>query len=365
MKRCLFVFAHPAPYKVNLFNGLSQFLDLTVVFQRQLGSYSQQQYLPESQYRFRYFFLKGLKLGKENHLSLTLIDHIRKHPYDLIIMNGYSSLTEILTIRYLIRKKIPYYLYVNGGVIRQDHFLKRNIKRHLISNAAGYFSPSAIVDPYLIHYGANPHRIKHYPYSTIFEHEIIPQPLTSAEKMTLRKTIGLPLEGKICITIGQFIPRKNFKALIEQWTNVDPTTTLIIVGDGPEKSMYEKRIKRLKLKNIILKPFQPKNLLLSMLRASDGFILLSKEDIYGHVVNEALSQGIPVLTSDQVISGKVLVQPGLTGLTMPLKDLSSLNNYIQLLLSKTNAQVCLQTAREYTIENMVAAHRHMLSQLGN
>lgn len=356
MKSVFFLFSHPAPYKVNLFNGLAKSLDLTVFFERTLGKYAQQQYIPTSQWQFRYRMLKGIKLGKENHLSFEVIQHFKHHRYDAIVMNGYASLTEMVTILFLQRMKIPYYLYVNGGVIRQDPWWRFILKKRLISKAKGYLSPSPLVDPYLVHYGAKREAIFHYPYATIFANEVLPTPLTKQEKLSLRKTIGLPLEGDILLAVGQFIPRKNFFPLLKAWEKIPKDRNLVLIGDGKEKRRYERWMQTHHLTHVILKPFQPKNLLLSMLRASDGFILLSKEDIYGHVINEALSQGIPVLTSDKVVSGQVLIKPEKNGLILPLLALDHLPKAVHTLLQIKNPEASLQIARENTIEQMVKAH---------
>jgi glycosyltransferase involved in cell wall biosynthesis len=360
MKSCFFLFGHPAPYKVNLFNGLAKHLRLTVFFERELSGYAKDQYVSKDQWNFQYRMLKGLKLGKENHLSLEVQDHLKKHHYDFVVINGYSSLTEILTILYLQKHKMPYYLYVNGGVIRKDMPWKFALKKKLIAGAIGYFSPTPLIDDYLIHYGATKDRIYHYPYSTIFEEEILKKPLLLEEKKLLRKTIGLPQSGKIFISIGQFIPRKNFTTLIKAWKALPKQYQLIVVGNGPLKNLYQRWIKREQLTNIILKPFQPKNLLLSMLRASDGFVLLSKEDIYGHVVNEALSQGIPVLSSDAVISSRVLIQQGVNGYRLSLKAIESFPKKVKQLITLQNPEASLAIARQYTIEKMVKVHLDLL-----
>lgn len=356
MQSIFFLFSHPAPYKVNLFNGLAKSFHLMVYFERELGRYAQQQYLPKSQWQFPYRMLKGLNLGKENHFLLAVIAHLRKQKYDTIVMNGYASLTEMITILFLQWKKIPYYLYVNGGVIRKDHRWKYALKKRLISRAIGYFSPTPLVDSYLVHYGANPRKINHYPYATIFANEVLVKPLKIEEKLALRKTVGLPQQGNLLIAVGQFIDRKNFLHLIQAWQHVAPDRQLILIGDGPQKHAYLQSIKRMKLTHVIIKPFQPKNLLLSMLRASDGFILLSKEDIYGHVINEALSQGIPVLTSDQVVSGRVLIKQGINGLIIPASPIDQFPKIIDKLLLINNPQASLDTAKLYTIEAMIQAH---------
>ena len=364
MASYLIVFAHPAPYKVHLFNSLAMHIDITVVFEREMDRYSRLQYLDPSTFKFKHFWLKGVAFGQHNHFSLDLIHHLKTHRYDHIIMNGYSTMSEILTILYLQKQRIPYYLYINGGVIRRDPLWRKALKRRLIQGAKGYFSPSVKVDPYLIHYGANPQHIYHYPYSTVFAHEVLKSPLSPLGKSALRTTVGLPLEGRICLAIGQFIPRKNFLELIQAWQHVAKDNHLIIVGDGPLKKRYEKEIRTLKLSHVTLHPFQPKPLLLSMLRASDVFALMSKEDIYGHVINEALSQGVPVLASDQIVSAQALIQHGRQGLLLPLNQMSQLPKALNQVLNLDASKSCLEVARANTIEIMTQTHLDIFSQLG-
>jgi glycosyltransferase involved in cell wall biosynthesis len=356
MKSVFFLFSHPAPYKVNLFNGLAKHVDLMVFFERKLGRYQRLQYVDQDRYQFQYRFLKGLPIGKENHVSLEVIHHLKTHAYDFIVINGYSSFTEILTIRYLQRHQIPYYLYVNGGLIRLESHLKFRFKKSLISQAIGYFSPTPLIDEYLMHYGATKEKIIHFPYSTIFSNEILTQPLSAQEKLSLRKVIGLPEEGKIFMAIGEFIPRKNFVELIHAWRTVPRTMHLMLIGEGKETLLYRKLIRRYQLKNIHLTSFQPKNLILSYLRASDGFILLSKEDIYGHVVNEALSQGVPVLASDKVIAARVLIRPGINGYLLSLKDIDQLPKLLDQLLLIQPTAASQAIAQSQTIEAMVQTH---------
>jgi glycosyltransferase involved in cell wall biosynthesis len=356
MKSVFFLFSHPAPYKVNLFNGLSSHLDLTVFFERKLGRYQQLQYVDPDRYQFKHRFLKGFHVGKENHVSLEVIAHLKTHTYDYVVMNGYSSLTEIITILYLQRHRIPYYIYVNGGMIRKESFLKFQLKKRLISKAIGFFSPTKLIDDYLLYYGANIDKIIYFPYSTVFEQELSTQPLSPQGKLSLRKVIGLPLEGKIFMAIGEFIPRKNFSALIQAWRSVPASMHLMLIGEGKQEGHYRRLIKRFKLKNIHLTSFQPKNLILSYLRSSDGFILMSKEDIYGHVINEALSQGTPVLASDKIIAAKVLIQSGVNGYLLSLLDIHRLPKLLHQLLLIQPTPESQRIAKSQTIEAMVQAH---------
>lgn len=362
--KVLFVFAHPAPYKIDLFNGLAPHVDLTVVFERHSSGFRHPFFYDRTRYDFRTIFLRGLSLGAENHFSFELIRHLRKNRYDLIVMNGYSSITEILTIRFLQRKKIPYILYVNGGVIHEDPPWRKRLKTKLVKGASHYFSPTAFVDPYLIHYGAAPEKIFHYPYATIFEKDIAAQPLTLDEKTAFWKKLQIK-KGPVFISAGQFVDRKNNMRVLQLWSKRPKSNQLLLIGSGPDEAKYRRYIEEKQLKNVYILPYQKRERLLELTRHADGFIILSKEDIYGHVINESLSQGVPVISSRHVMAALHLVEEGVNGHLVDLDDddviLQAISN-----ISKTSMfDACTATAKRNTFEHMVAHHleafRHIAS----
>lgn len=353
--KVLFVFAHPAPYKIDLFNGLAPHVDLTVVFERHSSGFRHPFFYDRTRYDFRTIFLRGISLGAENHISFELIAHLRKNRYDLIIMNGYSSITEILTIRFLQRKKIPYVLYVNGGVIHEDPKWRKQLKTKLVKGASYYFSPTTYVDPYLIHYGANPERILHYPYATIYEKDIAKQPLTMEAKAAFWKKLQIK-KGPVFISAGQFVDRKNNMRVLQLWSKRPKSNQLLLIGSGPDEAKYRRYISEHDLKNVSILPYQKRERLLELTRHADGFIILSKEDIYGHVINEALSQGVPVISSRHVMAALHLVVDGVNGYLVDLDDddeiLQAISN-----LSKTDMfHACVATSKTNTFEQMVAHH---------
>ena len=127
--KVLFVFNHPAPYKVELLNRISKSIDLMVLFERRQNADRNPSFYASNKIEFPHQFLKGIPFGNENFLSWQIKKHIKENKYDLIVMNGYSTIAEIIALNYLIKHKIPYVLYVNGGVIRKDKPLKLKLKR--------------------------------------------------------------------------------------------------------------------------------------------------------------------------------------------------------------------------------------------
>ncbi|MCX5775730.1 MAG: glycosyltransferase family 4 protein [Firmicutes bacterium] len=353
--KVLIVFNHPAPYKIRLFNELAKSVDLTVIFERGASKNRNPLFYQQNEIQFKCIFLKGINISDENHFSFGVVRHLKKNKYDLIIINGYSTFSEMLALRYLHRNKIPYAMYVNGGVIRNDSKFKFKVKKSLVSGAKLYLSPSPEVNSYLVHYGAQAERIVNYPYSTIFEKEIAPAVLSQIEKAEIRKDHNFP--GKtIFVSAGQFIERKNFMELLEIWKTQPNDRTLILIGDGEELANYTSYLKENKLSNVIILPFMVTDDLFEIFRASDAFILLSKEDIYGHVINEAMSQGLPVISSDRVVAAQHLITNDINGFLVDYKNPEDVKKRIEDVIGKNFGDAPLKTARENTIEKMAEVH---------
>ena len=270
-------------------------------------------------------------------------------------MNGYSSLTEILTIRYLQRKKRPYVLYVNGGVIHEDPKWRYRLKTKLVSGANYYFAPTPYIDPYLIHYGARQEQIMHYPYATVFNKDIIKEKISLEAKANFWKNLKIK-KGPVFISAGQFVERKNNIRILELWKKRPKSNQLLLIGSGPDEAKYRRFITDNELKNVYILPYQKRDRLLELMSYANGLIILSKEDIYGHVVNESLSQGVPVISSRRVMAALHLIKEGQNGFLVDLQDDDVIMQAISDLCSSDMFTACRETAINNTIEVMVAHH---------
>ena len=356
MSKVLIVFNHPAPYKVKLFNELAKRIDLTVIFERDSASDRNKQFYDSKRYDFKTVKISGLKIGNENIISKGIVKHLKKNQYDLIVMNGYSTFAEMKAISYLIKHKIPYTLYINGGIIKEkESSFRRNLKRKYISNAANYLSPDENSNEYLAFYGADKSKIYNYPYSTIYSKEVLDKPLSDEEKKNLRLEKSIK-EEKVFISCGQLIKRKNYFELIKKWKSLDSNYGLYIIGDGEEKNKLQKYIDENNLNNIHLLGYMSHDDVLKFYRLGDAFIFPSDEDIYGHVINEALSQGLPVISTKNVNASKKLIKNDFNGYLIDSISNDELDNAIEKILANKFAKNAIETAKENTIEKMVEAH---------
>ena len=347
--KVLFVFNHPAPYKVRTFNELAKELDLFVIFERTKAKDRPDSFYNCNEYNFPHLFLKHGYFGNENSNTGELVKYLREHhqEYDLIVMNGYSRVTEMRAIRYLVKHNIPYILQINGGVVHKESALKRKIKTFYISHAYKYLSTGSEGDKYLVHYGAKQEDIYFYPYSTLEEKDILKNPVSKEEKEKIKKEFDLP-ESPLYVTASQFIPRKNVSYLIRLFKQVKGN--LLVVGEGKEEELYKEIIVKEAINNVKLHSFMKKEELYRLLQGCDAFVTLSKEDIYGHSTLEALANGLPVVSSTNVVSSNQIIKNGENGYLVHLDNESEILNSFGKTLKLDNTN-CINSAKTFTIEN--------------
>ena len=104
------------------------------------------------------------------------------------------------------------------------------------------------------------------------------------------------------LTIGNFIPRKNFDKIIAAWTEYirsHANDKLIIVGDGPLKNDLEKVIEQYRLTGSVEKrPRQSRIETAHLMRQTHVVVSASSIETFGMTLAEALASGIPIITTD-------------------------------------------------------------------
>lgn len=357
--RVLIIFNHPAPYKVNSFNQLAKYVDLTVLFERTKAKDRPDSFYNVNQYNFNCIFLKDGYIGKEGSISNKVKKYIKTHhqEYDVILMNGYSHLAELKAIKYMYKHQIKFGLLINGGVIKKESCLKRKYKTSYISKASYYLSPSKASNDYLKYYGAN-NPIYNYPYSNIFDDEIVPP--STKEREEIRNKYNLPLDKNIFINASQFIDRKNNIELMSLFKNREDH--LLLVGDGPLKEKYISYIKDNKLDNVHLINFLDKKDLFALYRASDVHISLSKEDIFGHTILEALSCSLPVIASKNIVSALEYISNDNNGYIVDIYNLKEINTAMDN-VTKLSRDKARESIKNNTFEKSSEAIYHILKGL--
>lgn len=294
-----------APYRVDFFNELSKYCDLTVLFERKKAADRDDEWY-SSNFKFNTIFLNSKNIGNEASLSFEVIKYLKGN-FDHIILGGYSTPTAMIASTYMKLHKIPYILNADGGFIN-DNERKVNylIKKHFISSPSYWLSSGKETNKYLEYYGAKKEKIFSFPFTSLREKDILKECISNEEKEKLRINYNVPYK-KVIISIGQFIHRKGFDWMIEAYKDLDRNIGIYIIGGIPTKQYVDLKNKY-QMYNLHFISFQDKENLLNWYRLADLFVFPTREDIWGLVINEAMSQGLPVITTDKCLAGVELIK---------------------------------------------------------
>jgi glycosyltransferase involved in cell wall biosynthesis len=244
-----------------------------------------------------------------------------------------------------LQKNVPYCINCDGAFIHPN-WIKDRVKTLFISHAAACFASGEYAKRYFEYYGAKADKIHFHRFTSLTETDIYSQIAEDNERNTLRDTLDLSPK-KTVLTIGQFIYRKGIDVLLRAWTELDPMYQLVIIGGGELEEEYKKQIKELGLQNVIIRGFMKKQELFLYYRASDLFVLPTREDIWGLVINEAMACGLPVVSTDHCIAALELIENGENGYVVPVEQ----EEKLQVALNKI---LCDEQLRAYMGKNNLA-----------
>lgn len=375
MRKVLFVTNYPSPYRVDFFNLLGKNVDLTVSFTE---TSEQQKHRNKEWFNNNYECFKPIFLKKKIKMGKVVfhwdIIPLIKQKYDIIIFGGYSSVTFMIAMMYLRKKGIPYYIEADGGLIHHDSRVKYMIKKHFISSASGWFSSGTLTTNYFVHYGAKKEKVYQYPFTSLSQKDLIDNLSDfdasnwESQREIIRNNAKNELkilEQTVVIYVGQLIYRKGVDTLIKASGKIPKDIGVYIIGGVPNDD-YNKLKQQYNATNVHFIGFKKKFELAKYYQAADLFVLPTREDIWGLVVNEALSYGLPVISTDRCVAAVELIQEGKNGSIIKPNCSTALAKTIKKWANKINSNNEIEAYRSiqnYTLEKMCERHIEIFQKI--
>lgn len=274
------------------------------------------------------------------------------------MLGGYSTPTGMYLINYLKNKKIPFILNCDGGLIKQDSKIRYKIKKYFISKADFYITTGKESIKYLTYYGADESNIYVYPFSSIRDNSI-QKKLEENEIKSIKKKNGIK-EENIILAIGRFIHIKGFDILLKAMKELDSSVGVYIIGGTPTEE-YLKIIKGNQFNNIHFIEFKEMNELEEYYKIANVFVLPTRGDVWGLVINEAMAKGLPIVTTNKCVAGLELIENGKNGFIVPVDNKEELKKAIEKIINNKKLQETMsknntKKIKSYTIENMTKVH---------
>ena len=150
-------------------------------------------------------------------------------------------------------------------------------------------------------------------------------------------TISAFNKRKEIVTVGRLSKEKNVEGIIKAFNKLHiayPDYKLIIYGNGPQEQNIRNLIKSLNLYDSI-EIIQGKTNITDLIQGASLFVLNSTNEGMPNALVEAMSIGLPCISTDCPIYGpRALIEDGVNGFLVPVNDTESLYNKMLKVLEK-------------------------------
>jgi len=293
-----YVFITPLPsfYKINLYNEIAKKIRILVIFIGESSSIRTEDFTKGEKY-FNYEVLNKGDFEERDQLSscMKLMKLLFRLKYKKIAVGGWDLIEYWLCL--FINPRDKNAVIVESTSIESDmSFIKKTLKK-------GFFQRISLA----------------FPSGRL--HSDLLDKLGYKKKSILTKGVGIfhrvdyerevrPFQNKI-LYIGRLSKEKDVDFIVD-FFNKNSQYELTIVGKGPLKESLELRAKH----NVKIIDHVPNEIISELYLEHDIFILPSKSEPWGLVVDEALYFNIPVIVSKNVGCASELVSDGYNGVIL-------------------------------------------------
>ena len=250
-----------------------------------------------------------------------------------ILVIGDAGFNTYISIIYAKLFSIKHYIWLEDSrKISEIPFHIFLIKRILYQLGNTFIVPSYSGKELLKSFGIKNHKIKIIKNAVNNDEFNNLYKIHKTKKLEIRKKLGLNNNTFCFLLVAQLINRKRILETIDllKITAKKKDLCLIIVGSGYLENQI---LEKLKDNIIFYKIFSNLNntQLSKLYTAADSLILLSKNEPWGMVINEALLHNLPCLTTKEVQAAEMLKENGHKIVTEKFENIDKkfLLNYIK------------------------------------
>jgi glycosyltransferase involved in cell wall biosynthesis len=298
-----------------------------------------------------------------------IITDLEQAEADLYIVQGYSSLTDQVAFRWLIKNRKRWVFWgERPGLKRRGllgQWLRDQAMRPVLQSADAIVGIGQLaVEKY------RKLLIRDLPVENIPYLCQLDQFMAAAERRQVSEesTVNSPVTILYC---GQLIHRKGLDTLFQAFQSLyaqNQNIKLRLVGTGPDEPALKSLLSEAEQDAVEFTGFQPVDALPDLFATADIFVLPSRHDGWGVVVNQALASGLPLVCSDQVGAGYDLIQDGVNGYQFPVEDWKALAEKLQKLMNnpekrKRMSLASRQEAERWTPERGAELWKELASNL--
>ena len=348
--RLAYLVSHPIQYQAPLLRRIAQEpdIDLTVFFGSDFSirTYKDEGFGVEVAWDtpltegYKHVFLKTLRdtgtVSPTSPISrgiyTALIGPDKQPAFDALWVHGYASVNAWQGILAANALGIPVLLRAESWLRdRQRTGLKLAIKnaffKFLATKIAATLPIGTVNAQYWHHYFGDKVPQFLMPYAVDNQYFARKAAEAAPKQAALRASLNLEPSRPVILFASKLQERKHAIHLVQAYAELlktNPSPYLVIVGDGEERANLEAFARDHKLTGVRFAGFQNQSALPAFFELSDVFVLPSRHEPWGLIVNEAMAAGCPCIVSDEVGCHADLITNGIEGIVYPTGNIPAL-----------------------------------------
>jgi glycosyltransferase involved in cell wall biosynthesis len=324
-----------APYRIPVFNALAQHdgVELHVIFLAENDPTEREWLVYKDEICFSYQVLPSWRrrLGRHNFLlNRGAETALRRARPDFVVCGGYNYVASWQSMAWARRNRVPFGLWAESTTrdFRSRHTLIEFLKTRFLRSCNAFVVPGKSSVEYLRHYGVPPEMIFTAPNAV--DTQFFAQRASVIREDTVSHREALQLPPRFFLFAGRLVQEKGVFDLIRAYGALAPELRkeigLVFVGEGPARSQLLQRAAKVSPGSIQLKGFAQRELLPAYYALADAFVFPTHTDPWGLVVNEAMSCGLPVISSGAAGCVADLIESGCNGRVFSTGDVGQLTS---------------------------------------
>ena len=346
MNKVVVVTNIPRPYRLALFGVLgtrlaSEDLGLQVLYTSDPSKHVRRGAVPAmTAGSTAETYVPGLALrgGYERVISIpTGLGRALKERRPVCVVAGGFGPSAMVSGHWCRGAKVPHVIWSGGwpGHEGKVGLLKTMARRRMVGQAAAFVAYGSAAMDYLVALGAPPEAV--FPAWNTVDLEGFASAAREAAARRSELSGKYGLAAKNLLFVGSLVARKGLRELVSAALAAQPPDSgwaLHLVGGGPLEEELRQTVRAAgKEDHFRFHGLRPEADVVELLGVADGFILPTKQEAWGLVINEAMACGVPVVASPQAGATRDLIQHGVTGYVVEPTDRQALAAIITLLLS--------------------------------
>jgi glycosyltransferase involved in cell wall biosynthesis len=240
----------------------------------------------------------GFTDRREVHIPLGLWFDLWRFRPDVVVSDEMGARSLIATTYTLLaRKKLAIWFYGTLHTERDVSWKERVLRTLIVGAADAFIGMGTEARRYLQSLGVPDKAVFDAPNAIDWSAQTIDLP--PEKRFVIRERLGI--SGLCYLYVGRLNALKGVAQLLDAWEvfskGQDVQVSLVMVGDGNQKECLMRRVAERGLRGVRFVPFVQPDELPNIYQAADVLVFPTLQDVWGLVVNEAMTFGIPVICS--------------------------------------------------------------------